>query len=318
MTEVWIGPAGWSYADWQGIVYPAGAGRRFDPLEYLARYFDVVEINSSFYRIPPPGWTRSWVRRIEGHARFRFTAKLWRGFTHERNGAPSAADVEAFREAVDPLAEQDRLLCLLAQFPWSFRNGAEERRWLAAIVDAFAEYPLSVEVRHASWDEPEALAWLAARGVGFATIDQPRHAGSLGPVERDTGPIAYYRFHGRNFGAWFAEGRPTHERYDYLYAREELEPYAARIRERAADARARAIVAITNNHYQGQAAVNALQLKSWMSGSPVPAPETLLARYPRELQGVAISTGDPEPSPEQRDLFGGARDPAPSPRSARP
>ena len=93
--RMWIGPAGWSYEDWKGVVYPAGAGRKFDPLEYLARYFDVVEINSSFYHSPPAAWTRSWARRVEDHPRFRFTAKLWRGFTHERGEAPSAAYLRA-------------------------------------------------------------------------------------------------------------------------------------------------------------------------------------------------------------------------------
>jgi uncharacterized protein YecE (DUF72 family) len=121
----------------------------------------------------------------------------------------------------------------------------------------------------------------------------------LGPVERRTGPVAYYRFHGRNFAAWFAEGRPSHERYDYLYQRAELEPWAARMRAAAADPRVQAVVAITNNHYQGQAAVNALQLKSWSLGRPVPAPGTLVTAYPRDLAGV---TAD---DPEQRDLFGG-------------
>jgi uncharacterized protein YecE (DUF72 family) len=295
--RAWIGVAGWSYEDWKGIVYPAGAGRRFDPLEYVARFFDVVEINSSFYRVPPAAWTRSWARRVEDHPRFRFTAKLWRGFTHERNGAPAGADVAEYREGIDPLAEEDRLLAVLAQFPWSFRNGPEERRWLASVVEAFAEYPLVLEVRHASWDEPETLAWLAERGVSLATIDQPLHEGSLGPVDRRTGPLAYYRFHGRNWAAWFAEGRPTHERYDYLYDRAELEPWAARVTAAASDPRVSAVVAITNNHYQGQAAVNALQLKSWSAGRPVPTPETLVAAYPKELAGVAAE------SPGQGELF---------------
>ncbi|HEY7472808.1 MAG TPA: DUF72 domain-containing protein [Gemmatimonadota bacterium] len=296
---VWIGPAGWSYEDWKGVVYPAGAGRRFDPLEYLARYFDVVEINTSFYRPPPAAWTRSWARRVEDHPRFRFTAKLWRGFTHEQGAPPSNADLDAFREGIDPLAEEDRLLAILAQFPWSFRNEPEERARLAAILDAFADYPLVVEVRHASWDEPETLAWLRERGVGLAAIDQPLHEGSLGPVDRRTGPVAYYRFHGRNFEAWFAEGRPSHERYDYLYDEEELEPWVRRIEAAAADARVKAVIAITNNHYQGQAAVNALQLKSWSSGRRVDVPEPLLATYPKELGGIATA------APEQPDLFGG-------------
>ena len=294
-----IGPAGWSYDDWRGIVYPVGAGRRFDPLEYLARFFDVVEINTSFYRPPPPAWTRAWARRVEDHPRFRFTAKLWRGFTHERETAPAAEDVDAFREGIDPLAEQDRLLAVLVQFPWSFRNEPEERERLGRILDAFAEYPLVLEVRHGSWDEPDTLAWLRERRVGLATIDQPLHAGSLGAVDRRTGPVAYYRFHGRNFASWFAEGRPSHERYDYLYDRAELEPWVGRMKEAAADAAIEAIVAITNNHYQGQAAVNALQLKSWMSGRRVEVPEPLLEAYPRELTGIAK-----EP-PEQPDMFAG-------------
>jgi uncharacterized protein YecE (DUF72 family) len=301
--RVWIGPAGWSYEDWKGVVYPAGAGRTFDPLEYLARYFDVVEINSSFYRPPPAAWTRSWARRVEDHPRFRFTAKLWRGFTHERNAPPSAADVDAFREGIDPLAEEDRLLAVLVQFPWSFRNGPDERRWLAAVVDAFGEYPLVVEVRHASWDEPDTLAWLRERGVGMATIDQPLHEGSLGAVDRRTGPVAYFRFHGRNYASWFAEGRPTHERYDYLYGREELEPWVGRIQVVADDAAVKAVVAITNNHYQGQAAVNALQLKSWTSGRRVAAPAPLLDAYPQALADVALE------GPEQPDLFARDRDP---------
>jgi uncharacterized protein YecE (DUF72 family) len=298
---VWIGPAGWSYEDWKGVVYPAGAGRRFDPLEYLARFFDVVEINTSFYRPPPATWTRAWARRVEDHPRFRFTAKLWRGFTHERDTPPSTADLDAFREGIDPLAEEDRLLAVLAQFPWSFRNDPEERSRLAAILDAFGDYPLVVEVRHESWDEPETLAWLRERGVGMAAIDQPLHEGSLGAVDRRTGPVAYYRFHGRNFEAWFAEGRPSHERYDYLYGREELEPWVGRMKSAAVDPQVKAVIAITNNHYQGQAVVNALQLKSWSSGRRVDVPEPLLEAYPKELEDISAA------APEQPDLFGGER-----------
>jgi uncharacterized protein YecE (DUF72 family) len=236
---------------------------------------------------------------VEDHPRFRFTAKLWRGFTHEREAAPAAEDVDAFREGIDPLAEQDRLLAVLVQFPWSFRNGPEERERLGRILDAFAEYPLVLEVRHGSWDESDTLAWLRERRVGLAAIDQPLHEGSLGAVDRRTGPVAYYRFHGRNFASWFAEGRPSHERYDYLYDRAELEPWVARMKDAAADAAIEAIVAITNNHYQGQAAVNALQLKSWMSGRRVEVPEPLLEAYPRELTEIAK-----EP-PEQPDMFAG-------------
>lgn len=299
--KIYVGTAGWSYDDWKDRVYPSGPGRRFDPLEYLAGYFDVVEINSSFYRPPPARWTRAWVRRVAGHPRFRFTAKLWRRFTHQRETPPTDEEVGLYREGIDVLAEEDRLLAVLVQFPWSFRNEPAERQWLATVAETFVDYPLVLEVRHASWDEPDALAWLAERGIALATIDQPLHDGSLGPVERRTAPRAYYRFHGRNFEAWFAEGRPAHERYNYLYDPAELKPYAERIRRSAADSTMEAVIAITNNHYQGQAAVNALQLKAWAKGGRVRVPEPLKEAYPDALAAIAA-----EPV-EQPDLFGRAR-----------
>lgn len=320
----WIGLAGWSYDDWKGKVYPKPAGKDFDPLAYLAEYFDLVEVNSSFYRPFPPEWAKRWIERVADNPRFLFTAKLWRRFTHERDEPPTAEEVAAVREGYDALAEEGKLLAVLAQFPWSFKNEPDERRWLESVVDAFDEYPLVLEVRHASWDEPEALAWLQRRGVALATIDQPIHDGSLEPVVRRTGPLAYFRFHGRNYETWFARNRPSHERYDYLYDAAELAPWAERIREAAAGDAATAVIAITNNHYQGQAAVNALQLKAWSNGGSVRVPPPLLAAYPEELGGIAAAPegpGEPEgggsPStrepggiateespPPQRDLFG--------------
>ena len=56
-----FGPAGWDYPDWAGKVYPAPKPRGFDPLRYLAGYFDTIEINSTFYRPPSPKAARSWV-----------------------------------------------------------------------------------------------------------------------------------------------------------------------------------------------------------------------------------------------------------------
>ena len=269
--RVWIGPAGWSYEDWKGVVYPVGAGRRFDPLEYLARYFDVVEINSSFYRSPPAAWTRSWARRVADHPRFRFTAKLWRGFTHQRDAPPSAADVDAFREGIDPLAEEDRLLAVLVQFPWSFRNGPQERRWLAAVVEEFAEYPLVVEVRHASWDEPDALAWLRARDVGMAAIDQPLHEGSLGPVDPRTGPVAYYRFHGRNYETWYKFTGSSRDRFKWEYQTEELEEWRPKL-EAAMEA-AEAVHVLFNTNYANQGPRNAMRLMDMFDIPHPPSPE---------------------------------------------
>src|SRR5713101_711110 len=80
LRDIRIGPAGWSYADWRGRVYPEGAGSKFDALALVAKYFDTAEINSSFYRPPSPTTARSWLKRIEHNPNFVFTAKLFRPF----------------------------------------------------------------------------------------------------------------------------------------------------------------------------------------------------------------------------------------------
>jgi uncharacterized protein YecE (DUF72 family) len=89
-----IGPAGWSYKDWEGIVYPQKPGSKFDPLGYLSGFFDTIEIDSTFYRTPSPATAASWVNRIERNPKFKFTAKLYRVFTHERGGGTLQDETE--------------------------------------------------------------------------------------------------------------------------------------------------------------------------------------------------------------------------------
>src|SRR5258706_13169035 len=102
-SNIKIGPAGWSYKDWEGVVYPQKPGAKFDPLAYLARFFDTIEINSSFYRPPTPKTTRSWVSRVADNQNFIFTAKLHRVFTHER-GQATAKEEKEFRDGIELLA----------------------------------------------------------------------------------------------------------------------------------------------------------------------------------------------------------------------
>ncbi|MEJ2152066.1 MAG: DUF72 domain-containing protein, partial [Gemmatimonadota bacterium] len=172
-----------------------------------------------------------------------------------------------------------------------------ERQWLENVVATFDDYPLVLEVRHESWDDRVVLQWLGEREVSLAMIDQPLHTGSLKAVDRRTGPISYARLHGRNFDAWFAEGRPSSERYDYLYERDELAPWVELIRGATDDATVETVIAITNNHYQGQGVVNALQLKAWATSERVAVPESLLAAYPDALADVAAER------PAQPGLF---------------
>lgn len=262
-----IGPAGWSYADWEGTVYPPH-GSKFDPLAYLASFFDTIEINSPFYRIPPPTHARSWVRRVADNPHFRFTTKVFRGFTHER-AAIAAGDVKAFRAYLDPLAESSRLGAVLLQYPWSFKNSEESRAHLLRLFREFDGYPLALEVRHASFQSDDFLRFLDEHSVSWVNVDQPLFSDSVKPAATGTGPVGYVRLHGRNYEKWFAH-EESWERYNYLYSAKELEPWVERISEIAVS---RETYVITNNHFRGQAIVNAGELKAALGQSPAVPPQ---------------------------------------------
>jgi uncharacterized protein YecE (DUF72 family) len=272
-----IGPAGWSYKDWEGIVYPQKPGAKFDPLAYLARFFDTIEINSSFYRPFTAATARSWTRRIADAADFRFTAKLNRVFTHER-GRATGEDEKAVRDGMDALASVGKLGAVLIQFPWSFKNTDDDRVYLAKLLERFREYPLALEVRHSSWSNPQIYEWLEELGVGICNVDQPLFEKSIKPAALITSQIGYVRLHGRNYQDWFREKAPRDDRYNYLYSLDELEPWITRIKEIAAKTKESYV--ITNNHFRGQAVVNALEIKATLTEQRVVAPTLLLEKYP--------------------------------------
>ncbi|OJH38995.1 hypothetical protein BON30_22605 [Cystobacter ferrugineus] len=294
-----IGPAGWSYDDWAGIVYPKPRPRGFDPLALLAGYFDALELNTSFYRPISRRNAALWLERTAFNPDFRFTAKLWRRFTHERGSAWTADEVSNTREGLDTLHEAGRLGAVLVQFPWSFRNTGDNRDWLDEVVSTFSEWPLVLEVRHASWNEPDVFVELAERGVGFVNIDQPLFRHSLGPSARATSPVGYVRVHGRNFHNWFRKTASAMERYDYLYPARELAPWVERTKEIAAHPRVSDVYVVTNNHVRGKGVVNALMLQTMLTGRQVHAPETLVREYPDTLGPYVLppeAPGAPAPA----------------------
>lgn len=295
--RVRVGTAGWSYPDWEGIVYPSPAPTRFDRLAWMARFTDIVEINATFYRAARRRDAASWVERVGHNPRFRFCAKLERVFTHETQREERSSE-RVFKDGLAPVAESGRLAALLVQFPYSFRNNRESRERLSRILTRFGEYPLAVELRHRSWITTDILAFLSARGVVLAGIDQPQVGQSVGPSLPLTGSFFYTRFHGRNTANWFRRGAGRDARYDYLYAAEEIGPWIERIGS-AARQDVEGIV-ITNNHYRGQAAVNAVEIRQALAASPVPAPPSLIRTYPR-LEKVARPL--PEPGGGERRLF---------------
>jgi len=277
-AEIHIGPAGWSYDDWRGCVYPQGAPSRFDQLAYLKDFYNTIEINSTFYHPPGPKTAESWVRRVDDNRDFIFTAKLWKHFTHEPRTLDGKA-IEQVKESFQPLNDSGRLGAVLCQFPWSFKGDKANARYLKNLFEAFSEYRLVLEVRHASWDKPDVYEWLREQGVAFCNIDQPVIGRSLDKTEEVTSQIGYFRLHGQNRENWFSEDTSVEERYNYLYDAEELEPWAKAV-ERLAPGLSRVFI-IFNNHYQGQAPANALEMMARLSGDEVDVPDPLLKAFPR-------------------------------------
>ncbi|MBV8808908.1 MAG: DUF72 domain-containing protein [Acidobacteriaceae bacterium] len=284
-----IGPAGWNYKDWAGIVYPAVRPCGFSEPGYLANYFDTLEINTSFYGPPQPETARKWTQAISHNPHFKFTAKLWRGFTHERNA--KFEDEKLFKAGMEPIAAAGRLDALLLQFPISFKNTPENLAYLRALTARFQEYALVIEIRHASWNQEQVIEVLSDLSIGLCNIDQPLLGRALKPSAHSTSRVGYIRLHGRNYKSWFSENSQAHERYDYLYSTEELEPWIDRIK--TVSTQTEDTYVVSNNHYLGKAAVNAIEIASIFRGEPVNAPSSLVQRYP-ELKEFVKASESPE------------------------
>ena len=273
-----IGTSGWSYPDWEGIFYPKGAGKSLNRLSFYADHFDTVEVNTSFYRPPEPNYCKKWLRDVANNPRFTFTAKLWQRFTHEREHRWIQDEVDLFKRGMEPLMDEGKLGALLLQFPWSFKNTEPERRWLAELSQTFSEHPKVIEVRHTSWMCEPALDFFKKLGLSFCNIDQPPARNSIGPTSLATGPVGYFRFHGRNEENWFKKDSGRDARYDYLYSDDELKPWVDNIEEM--EKRIEQIYVMTNNHYRGQAPVNALQMRAMAEGVTPRVPASLIDYYP--------------------------------------
>jgi uncharacterized protein YecE (DUF72 family) len=278
MSRYHIGTAGWSYADWEGIVYPQKKGAGFHPLIYLAAYINIIEINSTFYRPPAISMSVSWIKKVAGFPDFLFTVKVHQLFTHERKNW-SQKDVDVFKLGIEPLRARERLASLLFQFPWSFANTSGHQDYLVRLFHVFSGCPMTVEIRHSSWDVPEFYDLLAKHRVCYCNIDQPVLHNSIKPSARATTPeFSYVRLHGRNSKDWFREGAGRDERYNYLYRQEELNEWVERIKELGRNSNR--VFVITNNHYRGQALANALQIKNMVTGEKLDIPRALLKTYP--------------------------------------
>ncbi len=271
--QIYIGIAGWSYPDWKGIVYTSS---KIDQLEYISKFVDCLEINSTFYRPPFEKTTKSWLERTAKRPDFFFTAKLHRSFTHE--GKMDAEIVKYFHKGFGPFLEAGKLKHLLIQFRYDFDDTNRNRQHLIKIVRNFSDaFNLAVEVRHKSWQMPNALEFLEGLGVSVCNLDYPTTWNSFDMQQCTVGRNGYFRMHGRNVEKWFSKaGRD--ETYDYYYNEDELTQIKQRVDELARALKTLTVIA--NNHYRGAELANALELKALITGQKQPVPEGLLRAYP--------------------------------------
>jgi uncharacterized protein YecE (DUF72 family) len=314
-----VGTSGWSYPSgagtWNGLFYPRQGSRRtrgFDELRHYADHFDTVEVNSTFYRPPTPELTSSWAARTPNG--FDFSLKLYQKLTHPKmfreaalRSAPGSsgallealarvtqADIDEFKWALAPLAGAGRLGALLAQFPPSFKATPEARDYLSALLGAFRDYPVAVELRHRSWsdDYAETRGLLEEHHAAWAQIDEPKFATSVRQNQLPNVSTFYYmRLHGRNRAQWWHPSTRD-ERYNYLYSAEELREFSAAAQ--AAGTLVKKSYVYTNNHFSAKAVVNAVMLKAQL-GQPVSgeySPE-IVERYPELLNLVRVAQPEP-------------------------
>jgi uncharacterized protein YecE (DUF72 family) len=233
-----LGTSGWDYPEWSGRVYPPKGVA--DRLRYYARLFPVVEVNSTFYRLPPPSVAASWLRRTP--ARFRFAAKFPQTITHELQLQRADVELARFLDVLRPLREADRFAAALLQLPPFLAFEAKTVRDFYASLPK--DLPVAVEFRERSWLAAPSYALLREFGLANVVVDGPHLPASL----EVTAPFAYVRWHGRGDPIW----------YDYTYSRDELNSWVPRIRTLTEEVPT--VYGFFNNHFRGDAAANAQSL----------------------------------------------------------
>jgi uncharacterized protein YecE (DUF72 family) len=193
-----IGTSGYSFPDWVGPFYPPGTDRR-NMLDHYVRHFQTVEVNSTYYRIPPPRTFEAMERKTPPD--FEFVVKAHHDMTHKRSLEPDL--YQSFVRSVDPLRAAGKLNGVLAQFPYAFRRTKENEKFLGAMKQLLPEAPLFVEFRHNSWAQGEVFPWLEEQEIGYVSVDEPDLPGLMPPIARATGPAGYVRLHGRNKENWW-------------------------------------------------------------------------------------------------------------------
>jgi uncharacterized protein YecE (DUF72 family) len=250
-----MGTSGWDYNEWVGIFYSRGEKK----FSQYCRYFDTVEIDSTFYRYPSKGMVFGWLRLSP--ANFVFSAKLPSLITHDKGLDPTQgidADLNSFLELMEPLRRVGKLGPILIQLPPSFKREHSQRLecFFAMLPRG---YEFAVEFRHRSWISDASWNLLSKYGVAYTIVDEPL----LPPAVEFTAGFAYFRWHGRGRRPW----------YNYRYSAAELEPWIPKLKE--AEKSVDRIYGYFNNHYHGYAVENCIEVLRMLGKASAPQLEVL-------------------------------------------
>lgn len=153
-TKILIGCAGWDYKDWEGPFYPKNI-ERFHHLEYYAKYFDIVEINSTFYNLPSEEIVHNWALRVPKS--FRYIVKVWQNISHNLNDSELESYIAQFFSRMAFL--QEKTTKFLLQFPPWFKYSKKHYNQLSNLLKQIpSECGYIIELRDNSWFDAEILS----------------------------------------------------------------------------------------------------------------------------------------------------------------
>lgn len=248
--KVRIGTSGYQYPDWVDGFYPPDVPKsRW--LEYYARHFDTVELNSSYYGLPRLSTTRRLAEETPDG--FLTVVKAYKGMTHKFEGWEA---YDEFRKALVPLQQAGKLGGVLFQFPPWFRNDTKRRDYLRRLPELLPGSEIIVEFRSREWLTEETFALLEELGLAYCCVDEPALEELVPPIARLTSPLGYLRFHSRNAEKWHQGGEA---RYDYDYSDAEMGEWIAKIRPLLAQVKQ--FIVYFNNCKRSAAAKNAARFR---------------------------------------------------------
>ena len=287
MVNYYIGTAGWSYKDWVPSFYPKSQTANFDWLNFYSTYFNVVEVNATYYAYLSLKTAEGWLRKTSENGEFKFTIKLHQDFTHKK--IFNKENSKAVIDILDILSREDKLGGLLIQFPYSFGFSEAAIGHINTLKEIFNDYNLFVEVRHTSWNKPEVIKHFREANLSLCIIDQPQISNSISFDPVVTNDTLYVRFHGRNVEGWYNSIQNFNkeqtyaeqsDRYNYLYTPGEIIELRNKIHE--VTDKVKIVYMVFNNHPNGNAAANAFEMiKSLNQIGKNGIPETILKSYPR-------------------------------------